>query len=57
MCKILFKKYQENINGTEILLHKNFLKSIALIHQYRILANGIILSKNSGILEEIKKVE
>lgn len=54
MCECLKEKYELNINGTEVLLHKDYFKTYNLIGQRRILSNGIIINEDETIIECIK---
>lgn len=54
MCKILKDKYVLNINGTEVLLHKDYFKTYDLIGQRRVLTNGIIIDQDDEIIDMIK---
>lgn len=54
MCDQLKNKYQLNINGTEVLLHKDYFKTYDLIGQKRLLSNGIIINEDDTIIELIK---
>lgn len=54
MCNKLKDKYQLNINGTEVLLHRDYFKTYDLIGQKRLLSNGIIINKDDSIIEDIK---
>lgn len=54
ICNKLKDKYQLNINGTEVLLHRDYFQSFCLIGQKRILSNGVIINQDDTILVEIK---
>lgn len=54
MCNNLKDKYQLNINGTEVLLHKDYFKVYDLIGQKRLLSNGIIIDKDDSIIGDIQ---
>lgn len=54
MCNKLKDKYQLNINGTEVLLYRDYFKTYDLIGQKRLLSNGIIINKDDSIIEDIK---
>ena len=53
MCDKLKDKYQLNINGTEVLLHRDYFKTYDLIGQRRLLSNGIIINEDDSIIELI----
>lgn len=53
MCDKLKDKYQLNINGTEVLLHRGYFKTYDLIGQKRLLSNGIIINEDDSIIELI----
>ena len=54
ICDKLKDKYQLNINGTEVLLHRDYFKTYNLIGQKRLLSNGIIINEDDSIIELIK---
>ena len=54
ICNKLKDKYQLNINGTEVLLHKDFFPTYNLIGQKRLLSNGIIINHDDTIIDYIK---
>lgn len=54
ICSKLQKKYQLNINGTEVLLHKDFFPVYDLIGQKRLLSNGVIINQDNSIINLIK---
>lgn len=51
MCSKLKDKYQLNINGTEVLLHRDYFKTYNLIDQHRLLSNGIIINEDDSIID------
>ena len=53
MCKTLNEKYTLIINGTEVLLNKNYLKSLNISKQRRVLTNGIVIHNNYELLHEV----
>lgn len=56
ICKHLSKKYWVQLNGTEILLHKDYFDSIQLVEQNFILTNGIQFQREPQIIKEIAKI-
>ena len=56
ICKHLSKKYWVQLNGTEILLHKDYFDSIQLVKQNFILTNGIQFQREPQIIKEIAKI-
>lgn len=50
----LKKKYIVRINGTEPLLHKDFLDTYKLLGQYGALTNGLVFKNNYKYLDELK---
>ena len=54
LCNNLKDKYELNINGTEVLLHKDFFPVYDLIGQKRLLTNGIVINEDDDIIERIK---
>lgn len=57
MIPALNKKYKVLLNGTEPILFSEYYKYFKLVHEHRILTNGIEIFKNPGILNELKKNE
>lgn len=55
LCKKLNEKYKVVLNGTEILLHPEFFKSIKLIGDECLLTNGLALKQNPYLVEELVK--
>lgn len=55
LCEQLKEKYELNINGTEVLLHKDYFPVYNLIGQKRLLSNGIVINKDESIIELIKE--
>lgn len=51
MCSLLKDRYQLNINGTEVLLHKDYFATYNLIGQKRLLSNGIVINQDDLIIE------
>jgi len=49
------KNYEIRINGTEPLLHKEFLKSIKKAGQTMILTNGLVFKDNYDYIDELKE--
>ena len=56
LCLELKKKYNIYLNGTEILLHEEYFKTIELLKQDYLLTNGLILYKNERLMEKLKNI-
>lgn len=54
ICNKLKSKYELNINGTEVLMHRDYFDVYNLIGQKRLLSNGIIINKDNAIINLIK---
>lgn len=48
-------KYNISLNGSELLLNKEYLKILKIIKQDRVLTNGIVIHNNLPLLTEMKK--
>lgn len=55
MCKNFKNKYKIIINGTEVLLHKEYFEALKLSDQKRLLTNGLIICYDETILDRIIK--
>lgn len=53
LCTIWKKKYNIILNGTEVLIHPEYFSSLKLIHQPKILTNGIAINTNPNILDTL----
>lgn len=56
LCLNLVNKYNIYLNGTEILLHEEYFKTIELIGQNYLLTNGLILYKNDSLMKRLKQI-
>ncbi len=56
ICEYLSKKYWVQLNGTEILLHKDYFDSLQLVKQNFILTNGLEFQREPQIIKEIAKI-
>lgn len=56
LCNILVQKYYVQLNGTEILLHKDYLKSLELVKYPYVLTNGLQLQREPELIDELIKV-
>lgn len=56
ICQNLSKRYWTQLNGTELLLHPDYLKSLELIKQDFLLTNGIEFQKNPTLIDNISKI-
>lgn len=54
ICNNLKNKYKIILNGTELLIHNDYIEALKLSDQKRILTNGIIIYQDSSILDMIK---
>lgn len=52
-CALMESGYSVSINGTEPLIHKEYLKTYELIGQKRALTNGLVFKDNFEYLDEI----
>ena len=50
----LNNKYNISLNGSELLLNKEYLKILKMLNQNRVLTNGIIIHNNKTLLTEMK---
>lgn len=50
----LIPRYTVAINGTEPLLHREYLEAIKLVGQKRILTNGLVFKDNYDYIDEVK---
>lgn len=50
----LFSRHEIRINGSEPLLHSDFLKTVARVKQYSIMTNGLVFINNYDYIEEVK---
>lgn len=50
----LFSRHEIRINGSEPLLHSDFLKTVARVKQYSIMTNGLVFINNYDYIEEEK---
>lgn len=57
MCEKLSANYTVILNGTEILLNSDYLKSLKITKQQRVLTNGIIIHNNKELLSQIYKTD
>ena len=48
-------KYNISLNGSELLLNKEYLNILKILKQYRVLTNGIVIHNNLPLLTEMKK--
>lgn len=53
MCVDWKKKYDIILNGTEVLIHPEYFSSLTLIHQPKVLTNGIAINTNPNILDTL----
>jgi len=51
----LSERYKVGINGTEPLLHKEYLDAIKMVHQKRVLTNGLVFKDNYDYISELKE--
>ena len=56
ICEHLTRKYWVQLNGTEILLHKDYFDSLQLVKQNFILTNGLEFQREPQIIKEIAKI-
>lgn len=49
-------QYNTSINGSELLIHPEYFKSIQLVGQNRIMTNGIEIVRNPEILNKLKNI-
>ena len=54
MQTLLNNKYNISLNGSELLLNKEYLKILKMLNQNRVLTNGIIIHNNKTLLTEMK---
>lgn len=54
VASLLSEKYEVRINGSEPLMHKDFLKTLKKVNQYSVMTNGLVFKENYDYLEEIK---
>lgn len=50
----LSNEFEVRINGTEPLLHKEYLQSIKKVHQTMVLTNGLVFKDNYSYIDELK---
>ena len=48
------EKYNTSINGSELLIHPEYFKTIQMVGQTRIMTNGIEIVRNPDIMKELK---
>lgn len=53
ICNDLSNRYCVQLNGTEVLLHPDYFKSLELVKQNFLLTNGIQFEKNPDLIQEI----
>lgn len=51
----LSSEFEVRINGTEPLLHKEYLQSIKKAHQTMVLTNGLVFKDNYSYIDELKE--
>lgn len=56
LCLALKDKYNVSLNGTEILLHEEFFKTIELLKQDYLLTNGLALYQNEELMEKLSSI-
>lgn len=56
ICNDLSERYWVQLNGTELLLHPDYFKSLELVKQNFLLTNGIQFQKNSDLIQEIARI-
>lgn len=55
IVKILKKKYEVKLNGTEPLLNEDYLKSFKIADEDIILTNGLVFKNNLELVDKIKE--
>ena len=50
----LSSRYEVRINGSEPLLHRDFLKTVARVKQYSIMTNGLVFRNNYDYIDEVR---
>lgn len=53
LCKILIKRYRVFLNGTEVLIHPEYFKTMKLIRQKSLLTNGIEINRKPSIIPQL----
>lgn len=56
ICEALSERYWVQLNGTELLLHPEYFKTIALVKQNFILTNGLQFKVNPELINEIAQI-
>lgn len=56
ICNDLSERYWVQLNGTELLLHPDYFKSLELVKQNFLLTNGIQFQKNPDLIQEIARI-
>lgn len=56
ICKELSNKYTVRLNGTELIIHPDYFKSLKLIKQELLLTNGIEIQRKPEIVKELAAV-
>ena len=56
LCENLTQKHSVQLNGTEILLHPEYFKSLELVKYPYVLTNGLQLHKEPELIDELVKV-
>ncbi len=54
LVRELVKKYDVYINGTEVLLHPDFLEAIGIAGQVKIQTNGLVILDHPDLLQDLK---
>lgn len=52
----LSSRHEIRINGSEPLLHRDFLKTVARVKQYSIMTNGLVFRNNYDYIDEVKAI-
>lgn len=56
ICNQLSEQYCVQLNGTELLLHPEFFKSLELVKQNFLITNGIQFQREPSLIEKIEKI-
>ena len=54
VASLLSEKHEVRINGSEPLLHKDFLKTIKRVNQYSVMTNGLVFKDNYDYIDDVK---
>ena len=54
VASALSERYEVRINGSEPLMHREYLQTLAKVKQYSVMTNGLIFKNNIEYIEDIK---